>query len=145
MLEWIPLFTVIVVFVLTLNQLFVTITLVILRNIISALSSKIKNQAVLQELLKKEGEILGLSGKNIKIALVAPRPYFEASAERLANGSYLILCTLGSSKTVVAHELFHIYDGSADKFQISMWIKYLYWWEPRAIFYEFKRLRALNR
>ena len=125
----------------------------LLRNFISRYSPPIKTWEELQKILKKEQEKLGLLNKNIKAVLIAPRPSFLADVKKMGDGFYLIRCVLNSPRTVIAHELYHIYDGTADAFKKSeeaTWAiiitncLYWIWWEPRAIFYEFRRLRACN-
>ena len=61
------------------SPLLMMVVLPSFRVIILVFSSKIKTETNLQKLLKKEREILGLAGKNIKALLVIPpKPYFDS-------------------------------------------------------------------
>lgn len=134
--------------VFVLNPVIMKAFLCMLRSIISIFSPPISSQDELEKLLKSERVKLGLLDKKIKALLVAPRSLFEADVEKINADFYLIRCARGSTRTSVSHELYHIYDAAAEEYWATrrfIWeIKYLYWWEPRAIFYEFRRLRACN-
>lgn len=127
-------------------RLFREIIIVFLRILISSFSTIIKTQEELRKLLEKERKKLGLLNKNI-IATIEEGG--KTRSKKLDDGSYLITLGPNEVRTAVAHELYHIYDGAADAFKTSTGImrsiKYLYWWEPRAVFYELRRLRACNQ
>ncbi len=108
-------------------------------------SPQITSQQQLEEVLEVERKIMNFP-TNLVIKGTLNHDEMRSHAKRVEQDFYEF--TLGEKYhptiSTLQHELYHIKDGhleSKPKNKILAGLKYLLWFEPKAIFYQFKRSR----
>ena len=111
-------------------------------NFVERNSPQITNQTQLEEIVKFERKRMQIPQSYKIVSVLTNNEACVSSSKRITNNSYEILLVKPRAReSTVQHELRHIKEGDCDRTidkSLTSGIRYLFWEEPRNIYYQFK-------